>query len=83
MIQAVRQMARTGFWSKFRRVLLCRIGVHYDADYGTIRDGVTYMCCYDCGALRHSRNDTRVVRTMVIERQDGSLTTVVNRRSHG
>ena len=79
-MQAQKQVARTAFWSKVRRLTLCRFGVHYDADYGNIRDGVAYMCCYDCGTLRHQKHDSAVVRTTVIERHNGALMTVVDRR---
>ena len=67
-------------WSKLRRSLLCRFGVHYDAECGTTPRGTSYLCCYDCGLLRHGTPGTVPDRKTVIQRKDGTWLAVAIHR---
>jgi hypothetical protein len=70
-------------WSKLRRGLLCRIGVHYDAECSTTQRGTSYLCCYDCGLLRHGTSGPEAERKTVIQRKDGTWLAVAIHRVGG
>lgn len=60
-------------WSKIRRFVLCRNGVHYDASQGLVRKGQAYWCCYDCMALELYSTPSTPARNIVIVRRDNTL----------
>ena len=71
---------KPSFFSRLRRLILCRIGIHYDAQCGDLRSGNAFMCCYDCGLLRHAPTAMPAERKTLIQRADGSWTTVAVHR---
>lgn len=70
------------FWTTLRRSTLCRFGVHYDAARGRVANGASYICCYDCGMLRHFHEEpSSVVRELIIQRHPDRLLSMTTHRT--
>ena len=71
-----------GVWTTLRRSTLCRFGVHYDAARGRVANGVSYICCYDCGMLHHFHEaPSSGTRELIIHRRPGRLLSMTTHRT--